>query len=172
MIKRFSTQYALFSLLLDILALVSAFLVATLLRRVLSFGSPYREVRLPLPLILITVALWILIAFTVSLYEPKRIYKAIDEFQILTLAHGLFWLGTAGLLFFTFRFTSRLLVVYAIIISFILMIFRRIVMRAYFKKQNKISPEFPVRSRVLVLGAGEVGHRFAEMVTDYDWTGL
>ena len=154
MLKRFSKQYALFSLLLDILALVSAFLVATLMRRVLPFGSPYREVQLPLLLILIAIFLWAVVAFTVSLYEPKRVYKVIDEFQILSLAHGLFWLGTAGLLFFTFRFTSRLLVVYAIFVSLVFTTIWRVIMRAYFKKQNRRNSEFMSRSRVLVLGAG------------------
>ena len=172
MLKRFSTKYALFTLLLDVLAFVSAFLVATILRRVLPFGSPFREVQLPLPLILIAIALWVVIAFTVSLYEPKRVYKVIDEFQILSFAHGLFWLGTAGLLFFTFRFTSRLLVVYAIFASFIFPIVWRIIMRTYFRKQLKSTPEFMLRRRVLILGAGEVGHRVVETIVDFNWAGL
>ncbi len=172
MLKRFSMQYAFFSMLLDILGLVLSFLAAVVLRRRLPFGLPFIGAQVPVYLLFIAVALWIGIAFAVSLYEPKNVYKAIDEFQTLTLAQGMFWLSTAGLLFFTFRETSRLLMIYAVIISLIFMVLWRVVMRAYFRKHNRSNTEFLVRSRVLVLGAGEVGHRVAEMISDYKWAGL
>ncbi|MDF1515347.1 MAG: hypothetical protein P1S60_16175, partial [Anaerolineae bacterium] len=107
MVKRFSTKYALFALLLDVLALSLSMAIAVFLRRTLPFGAPFREVVFPVPLISSAVVLWVIVAFTVSLYEPKSVFKAIDEFPILTFAHGLFWLCSAGLLFFTYRFTSR-----------------------------------------------------------------
>lgn len=165
-------QYAFFSLFLDILGLVTSFLIAVMLRRVFPFGSPYIGAQVPASLLLIAVALWIGIAFAVSLYEPKNVYKVIDEFQTLTLAQGMFWLSNAGLLFFTFRQTSRLLMIYAVIVCLVFMVLWRIVMRAYFRKHNRLDAEFLVRSRVLVLGAGEVGHRVAEMISDYKWAGL
>jgi exopolysaccharide biosynthesis polyprenyl glycosylphosphotransferase len=172
MLKRFSTRYFFFSLLLDILGLVSSFLVAVMLRRALPLGTPYANVQVPVLLVCFSVVLWVGVAFSISLYEPKNVYKAIDEFQTLTLAQGLFWLCASGLLYFLFRRTPRLIVVYAAVSCFIFMVLWRIVMRAYFKKQNRSKPEFLLRSRVLVLGAGEVGHRVMKMISEYKWTGL
>ena len=50
----------------------------------------------------------------ISLYDPKRIYKAVDEYQTLTLTVGFFSLAIAGVLYFTFRDISRLLMLYAL----------------------------------------------------------
>jgi hypothetical protein len=109
MLRRFSLNYVLFSLFADVTCVVGAFLLGLYLRRTLPYGRVGlhpdgipRLVFYP-----IAIVLWIVIAFAISLYDPRKRYKAVDEYQMLVLA-------VAGALYFTFRDTSRLLVAYAL----------------------------------------------------------
>jgi exopolysaccharide biosynthesis polyprenyl glycosylphosphotransferase len=169
MLKRFTLKYLLFSLVIDMIAILVAFWSATYLRVLLPYGKSLVRTSLHLEFYLIALCLWAFTAFAVSLYDPRRIYKMVDEYQTLTIALLFFALAIAGVLYFTFRETSRLLVVYALIILGVLTFTWRSGVRLIFRLRNG---DHPNPQRVLVVGAGEVGQRVAAMIRTYDWTGL
>ena len=174
MLKRFSLRYVLFSLFIDILCVIGALAFAIYLRQSLPYGlvefNPlYPEGIPPMPIYFVASLLWGATAFAVSLYDPKKSYKAVDEYQTLTLAVFFFALVLTGALYFTFRETSRLLMVYALAGMWVLMAGWRILARIGFRLQQR---RHLGTTRVLVIGAGTVGQRVADMIRHYDWTGL
>ena len=171
MLKRFSLNYILFSIVVDAMGVLAAFYAAANLRTSAQLGKPLLDVQLPWLLYSFIVLLWFGVASVVSLYDPRRNYKAIDEFQTLTLAVAFFALGVAGMLFFTYRETSRLLVLYAFGLTWILLLVWRSIIRVL-RKVRHANGHRNHLNRVLIVGAGEVGQRVAAMIREYDWTGL
>ncbi|MCJ7738878.1 MAG: sugar transferase [Anaerolineae bacterium] len=174
MLRRFTLRYIAFSLFLDVACVNGALVLANYLRQALPYGlvdfnATYPQGIPPAEVYAIAVGLWIVIAFTLSLYEPKKIYKAVDEYQTLTLAVGVFSLAIAGVLYFTYRDTSRMLMIYALGLTWAMMLGWRAVVR--FARRSRRSAPHRV-SRVLIVGAGEVGRRVAAMILEYNWIGL
>lgn len=174
MLKRFSLKYILFSVFIDVLCVIGALALATHLRRSLPYGlvefNPlYPEGIPPLSVYLVAALLWLVTAYAVSLYDPKKSYKAVDEFQTLTLTVFFFALVLAGALYFTFRTTSRLLMIYALAGMWVLLVGWRIIARLAFRIQRQ---RYLGMTRVLVIGAGTVGQRVADMIREYSWIGL
>ena len=174
MLKRFTLKYVLAALMLDVAGVIAALRLGTYLRVTLPYGLVEFNPRYPegLPqtaFYYMAILLWIMVALTASLYDPRKNYKAIDEFQTLTITLGVFWLAVAGVLYFSFRDTSRVLILYAVVIDAILSVLWRVVMRVVFRvQQRRLAGE----TRVLIVGAGTVGSRVAEMIETYSWAGL
>ncbi len=174
MLKRFSLQYVLLSVFLDVGLVMAAFSLASYLRQTLPYGNVQFNPRYPQGLLPqqaygLAALLWVVTGLTVSLYDSKKIYKAVDEFQTLTLTLGFYTLGIAGVLYFTFRDTSRMLVFYALALTWIALISWRALARIWMRTRH----QKPARvSHVLIVGAGEVGQRVAAMIHTYAWAGL
>ena len=174
MLKRYTLKYVLVALLLDVTCVVAALRLGTFLRMTLPYGltqfNPLYPDGLPeTPFYYMAVALWIIVALMASLYDPRKNYKAIDEFQTLTITLGVFWLAIAGVLYFSFRDTSRVLILYAVGIAMVLSMLWRAVVRIGFRVQQR---RLIGETRVLIVGAGVVGCRVAEMIETYQWAGL
>lgn len=86
MLKRFSLNHLLFSMVADVAAVLVALAVAAHLRTALPWGPALAGATAPWPLYPMLVGLWLVVAFVVSLYDPRRAYKVVDEFQTLALA--------------------------------------------------------------------------------------
>jgi exopolysaccharide biosynthesis polyprenyl glycosylphosphotransferase len=172
--KKFTLRYTLFSVFLDLVSVVAALYISTYLRAMLSASSRTQEfINFLRPAVYpVAVLLWVIAAFSCSLYDSKKVLRWVDEFQTLTITEGLFWLSTAGMLFFLFRTTSRLVVVYATISCSILTISWRILVRAYYRIRNQSGSNGNGVHRVLIVGAGQVGQRAVENLQEYAWTGL
>ena len=170
MLKRFSANYVLFSLFMDATCVVVSFLLGMYLRITLPYGLVplYPDGMLRFPFFPIAALLWIVVAFVASLYDPRNSYKATDEYRTLMVAAGFFSLAVAGVLYFAFRDTSRLLVLYALAALWVALVVWRAVARIVFR----LSKSPPARRRVLIVGAGKIGQQVAEMVQEYAWTGL
>ena len=171
MLKRFSLRYVALSSFLDAVCVVISLALADHLRQTLPYGRVgYYSQGIPRSEVYVLAAgLWVLIAFAVSLYDPKKIYKAVDEFQTLTLAVGFYSLGIAGVLYFTYRNTSRLLMLYALACTWVLLTLWRMCTRLIYRAGRHRSQH---TTRVLIAGAGEVGRRVAAMIDEYRWVGL
>jgi exopolysaccharide biosynthesis polyprenyl glycosylphosphotransferase len=170
MLKRFSLNYVLFSIVMDVLGVVAALFIASNVRLFVALGVSLSEIHVSSSVYLMFAVLWVVVAFVISLYDPQRVYKAVDEFQTLTVAVGFYALGAAGLLFFTYRQTSRLLVVYALLITWLLLILWRALIRIGRKLLK--DGNTAVVNRVLIVGAGEVGQRVAALIRKHHWAGL
>ncbi len=171
MLRRFSINFAILSMILDMGLTVTALVLASTLRPELpssSFIVPLPNVQLPLILYVLTPFIWLGTFLLFSVYDPKRAYKVVDEFQNVTLATALAALIFAGLLYIAFREFSRWLFVLFIVLDLALLLGWRVVARIIFK----VGAYSGVARRVLIVGAGEVGQRVGDMIREYNWTGL
>jgi exopolysaccharide biosynthesis polyprenyl glycosylphosphotransferase len=169
--RRFSVQFAILSIILDAGLTLLALVAAVILRPSLPpfpFLRPLPEVHFPFVLYLLAPFLWIAIFLIVSVYDPKRTFKATEEFQNVVISIGVAALCFAGLLYFTFRDVSRGLFITFILFDLCLLLGWRVVARVTFWLGKVPSS----RRRVLIVGAGELGKRTAQMIREYIWSDL
>jgi len=171
MLRRFSTNYAVFTMVLDMgvtwltlslaVSLRPNFPQVPLLVRV-------PEIVLPLWIYILIPLLWVTVFLVTSVYDPERTYKIVDELQSVTLASLLASLLCAGLFYLTFREFSRYLFVSFVFLNTIFLLGWRIIARLLWRILRIPAGE----RRVLIVGAGALGQRVGQMVKDYSWTGL
>ena len=170
MLKRFSMRFALFSLLLDLSLTVGALALAERFRETLPWGKVFlRDAYIPWVLYLLVPIIWLTVFITLSVYDPKRVYKAVDEFQAVIVASLFASLAFAGFLYLSFREVSRLLFIYFAVLNVVALLAWRVIARVVFRLRGP--RDYPER-RVIVVGAGDLGHRIAATIREYSWTGL
>ncbi|MGD0708533.1 MAG: sugar transferase [Anaerolineaceae bacterium] len=173
MFRRFSANFAVFSVGIDIVVVDLAMLLAALLRQPLN-SLPFvaeisTPVTLPLFMYFIFPIIWVGVMLLFSVYDGRRNLRAVDEFGSLTLGALLAAVAMAGILYFTTREVSRFLFLSFVMLAWILALAWRAVMRMAFRwnvlgaAQNR---------RILILGAGTVGHRIAEAIEAQAGMGL
>lgn len=172
MLRRQTVNYAIFSLGMDIaltlLALFAAKTARPYLPTTFPFLVPVPQIDIPAILFVIVPLVWGGTFLVTSVYDPRRVYKATDEFQAVTLAVGIATLIFAGVLYLGFRNFSRWLLVTFVLIDLVLLLSWRVIVRFSFKLSH-----FPIHHRrVLVVGAGKTGQRLKQMIAEYSWTGL
>ena len=111
MIRRFSINFAIFSLLLDGLLVCAALELATRLRPYLAF-MPFAAyypglIPTPWPVFVISAVEWTATLLIVSVYDGRRNLRGIDEFVSLTLGSLLAAGVLAGTLYLSYRQVSR-----------------------------------------------------------------
>ena len=123
MFKRFSTSYMVFLYITDLILTEVALFVASLLRFHLPYGDriPWEMARVPLPVYGLVAVIWTLIFMVLSLYNPNRVFRAVDEFQLVFLGTTLAGLTLAGILYLAFRETPRYLFVYFFLVDLVLL---------------------------------------------------
>jgi exopolysaccharide biosynthesis polyprenyl glycosylphosphotransferase len=119
-------------------------------------------------LYLIIPILWVITFLIFSVYDPKRIYKIIDELQIVVVATIVAALIFAGLLYLAYRDFSRWLFVIFVLLDAVFLMGWRLLARTTFRIGHFPAPE----RRVLIVGTGEVGQRVGQMIREYEWMGL
>ncbi|NPV55516.1 MAG: sugar transferase [Anaerolineae bacterium] len=178
MLRRFSTNFALFSMVLDGLMVALTLYVSSYLRVEMNELPIVREVsepvRLPWLLYLIIPALWVGIFLVFSVYDGRRNLKVADEMASVTMASMLATIAIAGVLFFSYREMSRFLYVFFAVETTLMLLFWRLALRLAFRWGliNKIQ-----RRKVLMLGAGVVGLQVRQRLVDqpelgYTWVGF
>ena len=173
MLRRFSVNFAIFSMVIDICLTYLAFFVAVWLRPFLTgltfpIPIPHYEIDIPTWFYAAMPILWLTIFLLNSVYDPKRLYKAIDELQNVTISVGIAGLVMTGLLFLTFRDLSRWLFLSFLVTDWCFLLSWRMVARLIFKIGHASVQE----QHVLIIGAGRVGRRVGEMIKNYKWMGL
>ena len=171
MLRRFSLNFAIFSIVLDTLLTFLALMLAVYLRPLftnLSFVVPLATYQIAPILYFLVPLIWILTFLLFSVYEQRRVYRVIDEFQLVTFATGVAALICAGLFYLAFREFSRWLFVIFVTINLVFILGWRVIARFVFKMGRIPAAE----RRVLIVGAGSVGQRVGQMLHAYDWTGL
>jgi len=175
MLKRFSVNFAVLSMALDVVLTLLALFIAAWMRPILSGWEWVRQLPLPpdalvpLPLYPLVGLIWLGVFLSLSVYDPRRTYKAVDEFQNVIVATVFAVLVFAGFLYLSYRDVSRVLFLTFAALDLTALLAWRILARFSFRLLN--GRAYPPR-RVLVVGAGEVGQRVAHMVREHAWTGL
>ncbi len=122
MLRRFSTNFALFSMVLDGLSVILSLWLSSIIRPWLnqwSFIEPIAiPVIIPAAINIIFPIIWILIFSSLSIYDGKRYIRIVDEFAALSLAVLIASISTAGVLFFSFRQVSRALFLVFVLLAY------------------------------------------------------
>ena len=157
MLRRFSINFALFSMFLDAISVALSLWFAAFTRPMfnqLAFISPISvPVNVPPALYILFPAIWTFIYLTVSIYDGKKYLRVVDEFAALSLAMFIASISAAGILYISFRDVSRALFILFVILAYCLSLAWRILVRMYFRAQND-SPA--LARRVLVVGEGSL----------------
>ncbi|MDP1715936.1 MAG: sugar transferase [Anaerolineales bacterium] len=160
MLRRFSVNFALFSMALDGLSVIFSLWMAALFRPSLNkiaWIEPIpSQVIIPVALYVLFPLIWVIIYSALSIYDGRKYLRAMDEFAMLSLAMLIASISAAGILYFSYRDVSRALFLVFILLVYLICLVWRILARVYFRTQ-KTSPD---RARhVLVVGAGTLGKK-------------
>jgi len=141
---------------------------ASYLRGTLPIGQggalPQHVISLPWQVYAFAILSWtISLAFN-GAYHPERVLRWYQEAVRVFSGSVMAAILMAGALFMTFRETSRLQLIYFFLINVLLLLGYRALLRIYYRIIGRKRPG--ARSRVLVLGAGEVGQRSAKVILD------
>ncbi len=174
MLRRFSTNFALFSMALDGFSVVASLWLAALFRPVLNAPewvislSP-QEVIVPPVLYILFPFVWVLIYSALSIYDGRKYLRVMDEFAVLSLAMLIASVSAAGILYFSYRNVSRALFLVFISLTYLACLVWRIVARLYFRTQ-KTTPD-RVR-RIVVVGTGPLGQKVKAQLLESNSTNL
>ncbi len=175
MLRRFSVEFALFSMALDGLLVMLALRLATLARPSLTgwlgiakaFGAPPQFEWWLYP---IFGGLWMMVLLLFGVYDGRRHFYYAEEISSLILGCLLATVMTAGLLCLGYRDFSRALFLSFVGIAILLLLFVHSFYRLYFRISSH--PSNGQIQRVLILGAGPVGTRLAQNLRQYQNFGL
>jgi len=173
MLRRFSVNFALFSMLMDALSVFLSLWLAAFFRPALDrleWVEPISsKVVIPLALYALFPLIWILIYSTLSIYDGRKYLRVVDEFAALSLAMTVASVSAAGVLYLSYRDVSRALFLVFVALAYLACLVWRIVARVYFRAQ-KSSPDYP--RHALVVGAGALGQRVKSQMLKSEWQNL
>lgn len=173
MLRRFSTNFAIFSILLDGFLITLALHISVYLRDFANrfpFVRPLPELsRVPFELYLIFPIVWLVTLLVFNIYDGRKNIRVIDEFSSLTFGAFLATVTSAGVLYLTYRDISRFqFALFAITAFLFLLIWRSIIRNTVHRKYSK---KIEMR-KVLILGAGTAGRRVGEQIKKESMYGL
>jgi len=171
MFRRFSANFAVLSIFLDMLLVDAALLSAAWLRlplNALPFVQKLPSVSLPWVLYLIFPLMWIGVLLLFSVYDGRKNLRVTDEMGSLTLGSLLAMVALAGVLYLSYREVSRFLFLMASGLAYLLLVSWRLGARGVFRRQGL---HLQAR-RVLILGAGDAGRRLEAQIRQMPHLGL
>ncbi len=173
MFRRFSTNFAIFSIFLDGLLIAFSLVAAQLLRPVfnfLSFVKPIPgEVSIPWALYLVFPLIWVAIMLLVAVYDGRRNLRVVDEFGAVTLAALFAAISMAGVMYLSYREVSRFLFVFFIGLAYVLLLGWRSLSRLLFRREVLRGLQ---KRLVLIVGAGEGGQQLSRQIRGQPFLGL
>lgn len=165
MFRRFSVNFALFSIVVDAVLIVSSLALAIYFRPAMNAFSFARKIIDPIIfpwfLYMIFPLIWILIFLQLSIYDGRRNLKFAHELVRLTGGSFLAAISLAGLLYLSYREVSRLLFLTFVLGAFLGMIAWRMAARATYLRR-KVDSES--RRKVLIVGLTEAGNQVVEII--------
>jgi exopolysaccharide biosynthesis polyprenyl glycosylphosphotransferase len=173
MLRRFSVNFALFSMTLDAILISASLYAAIHIRPFLSTFPLAADINQPMqvPKLLYPLfsAIWVGILLLLSIYDSRRNLRAVDEFTNLTLASILAGVSLAGTLYFSYRDVSRALFLTFVLLSYLSLLLWRSGSRLAFRLLNGKAQS---HRRVLIVGAGPVGRQLQEKIVQSPFLGL
>jgi FlaA1/EpsC-like NDP-sugar epimerase len=167
MLRRFSINFAIFSMILDAFWVVTGLKAAVLLRPFLD-GIPFiktipEQINLPAGIYIIFPLVWVGIFSAFAIYDGRKYLRVVDEYAMLTLASLIASVSMAGILYISYRQISRALFFTFVLIGYVLFLTWRGIARLGFRLR-KDWPDVP--RRVLIVGAGPLGIRIRDQITN------
>jgi len=165
------SKYVIIPLILDIAGTILAIVAAQELRQQLDFG---REILadigfFPEIIFVLSPLIWAMVAFTIEVYNPSHSYSFLQEARRVVIGVLAALLVLAGVLYFSYRNVSRLLVIYYFVLQLLILLGWRLGLQSlglFMRDKNHA-----VR-RVLVIGNNELGQQVATAIQKTSNSGL
>jgi len=155
--------------LLDLLLTPLGLAISSLLRTALPFGRtgslPAENTSLPWPVYLVAMFCWSAALVLNDAYAPERVLRWFQEAGRVTLSAIVATVLMAGFLYMTYREISRLQFAYFFMANLGLLLGYRGLLRISYRLIGRARPG--LRSRILILGAGELGRRIARVIENH-----
>lgn len=173
MLRRFSTNFAVFSIFADAFTVAAMLWASETLHPFLSGILPIRLIRhdieLPWALYLVFPLLWVLIMMFFSVYDGQKNLRVVDELTSLTLSTLLAGVTLAGTLYLSYREISRALFLFFVLITYLALLLWRVVARYLYRMRNVLQERI---QRALIVGAGPVGLEIEERLREHHQHGI
>ncbi len=165
MLRRFSINFAIFSMIMDAIWVVIGLKVSVLVRPFLNavpfFKAIPEPVDLPAGIYIFFPLIWVGILAAFAIYDGRKYLRVVDEYAMLTLGSLIATGAMAGILYLSYRLISRALFFMFVLIVYILLLGWRGVVRVVFRMRR----EWPdAARRVLIVGAGPLGILIGEQI--------
>lgn len=165
MLRRFSVNFAIFSMLLDGASVALCLWVSANIRPVLNVFTFIKDIEVaavvPPPLYVLFSLIWVIVFASLSVYDGRKFLRAADELAVLFLSTLIASVSSAGILYFSYREVSRALFVVFVGITFLLCVLWRALARAYFRSRRE---SLDVSRRVVIVGTGPLGRSVGEQM--------
>jgi len=158
MLRRFSTNFVIFSIMMD--GVVS--ILRVWMNRLSFIATIPGQVQYPAWLEFVFPLVWISILVTFSIYDSKKYFKVVDELSTLTIASFLASVSQAGILFLSFRNFSRALFLLIVISSYLLCVFWRLIFRIIFRLRKDT---LNYGQRILIVGVSTEIHNIEKKIS-------
>jgi len=148
--------------------------LAALLRSTIPFGVggalPQENAAVPPLIVLMAIVCWGVGMGLSGAYDPQRSLRWFNEVWRVVWGNLLSAFLMAGLLFISYRELSRLQFVYFTVVSTAIMLSYRGGFRVIYQAAGRARPGS--RTRILVVGAGELGRRLGQVLLDHSRWGF
>lgn len=165
MLRRFSVNFALFSMLLDAIAVLGSLWLSAAIRPSLNAFSFFKgidsPILVPYQLYMLFPIIWIIILSSLSIYDGRKFLRAADELAALMLATVIASISAAGILYFSYREVSRALFIVFVLSAFLASLFWRVLIRIYFRMRPESST---ISRRLIVVGMGSLGQSVGRQI--------
>ena len=172
MLRRFSINFAIFSMFVDGISVFLVLWITGQIRPLLSTSliKPINAPQsLPPPVYFLFPMVWVAIMIFFSVYDGHKNLRIVDEFTNLTLSSILAGITLAGILYFTYRDTSRFLFISFALMTYVTLLLWRILARiSYWGRNNSMDHT----QRILVLGAGPVGQEIRDRINEHAYLNI
>ena len=171
MLKGFGDRLLALLFLADATLTCLALLLAEVGRRQLPIGDPVTpEPFIKPPILLAAALIWPFFLRLFGAYDTRRTRTFLEELRAVVPAVGVSTLVLIGFFFlFEFRFVSRILVVYFVVLDLLFLLNFRLFARVLV---NWLASSGRLARRLLIVDAGTVGQELASLIGTHPWSGL
>jgi exopolysaccharide biosynthesis polyprenyl glycosylphosphotransferase len=166
MLRRFSVNFTIFSMLLDGMMIVFSLVFMSYLRIEMNKFSFIAylpaDIRYPPYLYIVFPMIWVGVLAAFSIYDGKKFFRVVDELSTLTIASLVASISQAGVLYLSYRDFSRALFLMIIIVSFLLCVFWRLIARLVFRLRKET---LNLSRKLMLVGVGTELHRLENVLS-------
>jgi exopolysaccharide biosynthesis polyprenyl glycosylphosphotransferase len=167
MLRRFSINFTILSMLLDglmvIISLISMSYLRILMNRLPFIAYLPANIHYPTYLYFIFPVIWVIVMATFSIYDGKKYLKIVDELSTFTIASFIASISQAGVLYLTYRDFSRALFLMYIFTSCLLCISWRLAARLSFRLRKET---LNLSRKLMMVGIGAELHKLENLISN------
>ena len=171
MLKGFADRLLALLFVADATLTCLALVLADIGRHTLPIGEPVAPGRfIELPILLAAALIWPFFLRLFGAYDSRRTRTFLDELRAVIPAVGISTLVLIGFFFlFEFRFISRILLGYFLVLELLFLLNFRLLTRAFV---SWFAASGHALRKLLIVSAGGVGREIATLIAMHPWSGL